>query len=43
VTELKAGGYTGPWSLETFNPAYWAEDPESMARRGLTATARTVG
>jgi 2-keto-myo-inositol isomerase len=43
VTELRAGGYNGPWSLETFNPAYWAEDPESMARRGLTATARTVG
>jgi 2-keto-myo-inositol isomerase len=43
VTELKAGGYAGPWSLETFNRAYWAEDPESMARRGLIATARTVG
>ena len=43
VAELKAGGYAGPWSLETFNPAYWAEDPESVARRGLTATTRTVG
>ncbi len=34
---LKAGKYTGPWSLETFNPGYWNEDPEAIARRGYTA------
>jgi len=37
ITALKAGKYAGPWSLETFNPAYWKEDPEDVARRGRTA------
>ncbi len=35
--ELKTGGYGGPWSLETFNPAYWTQDPEAIARRGHAA------
>jgi 2-keto-myo-inositol isomerase len=38
MAALKAGGFTGPWSLETFNPRYWKEDPEDLARRGYTAT-----
>jgi 2-keto-myo-inositol isomerase len=37
IHELQVGKYAGPWSLETFNPAYWARDPEEIARRGLAA------
>jgi len=37
IAGLKARGYTGPWSLETFNPGYWSEDPQAIARRGLDA------
>ena len=40
--ELEARGYEGPWSLETFNPAYWNEDPESVARRGFEAVTRVL-
>jgi 2-keto-myo-inositol isomerase len=42
VANLRARGFEGPWSLETFNPAYWKDDPESVARRGLTAVNHTV-
>ena len=35
--ELRARGYEGPWSLETFNPAYWKEEPQAVARRGHAA------
>ena len=35
--DLKARNYTGPWSLETFNPTYWKDDPEALARRGRVA------
>jgi 2-keto-myo-inositol isomerase len=35
--ELRAGKYAGPWSLETFNPEYWAQNPEDVARRGYAA------
>ncbi|TMD89962.1 MAG: sugar phosphate isomerase/epimerase [Chloroflexi bacterium] len=42
VAQLKAGGYTGPWSLETFNPSYWADDPETVARRGFGAVVRVL-
>ena len=42
MRELKAGGYDGPWSLETFNPAYWTEDPEAVARRGFEAVTRIL-
>ena len=38
IAALRARGYTGPWSLETFNPRYWKEDPDDMARRGYAAT-----
>jgi 2-keto-myo-inositol isomerase len=37
IQELRTGKYAGPWSLETFNPAYWERDPEDIARRGLAA------
>src|ERR1700731_2963974 len=37
IRELRAGKYAGPWSLETFNPEYWAQDPEDVARRGYAA------
>ena len=37
VRDLGARGYAGPWSLETFNPGYWNEDPADVARRGLMA------
>ncbi len=34
VGALKARGYRGPWSLETFNPIYWSEDPLRIASQG---------
>jgi 2-keto-myo-inositol isomerase len=37
VRALRDRGYDGPWSLETFNPSYWEEDPLAVARRGATA------
>jgi 2-keto-myo-inositol isomerase len=37
VGALRAGGYRGPWSLETFNPAYWEAPPEAIAIEGLAA------
>lgn len=39
---LRSRGYSGPWSLETFNPGYWEEDPASVARRGREALARLL-
>jgi 2-keto-myo-inositol isomerase len=42
VANLKARGFEGPWSLETFNPTYWRDDPEALARRGLTAVTQTL-
>jgi len=43
LRELTARGYTGPWSLETFNHAYWREDPQAVAHRGLDALTRLLG
>jgi 2-keto-myo-inositol isomerase len=37
LAALKARGFAGPWSLETFNPGYWKQDPEDIARRGKGA------
>jgi 2-keto-myo-inositol isomerase len=37
VDALRARGYRGPWSLETFNASYWAEPPERVAADGLAA------
>ena len=42
TANLKARGFEGPWSLETFNPSYWKEDPEAVARRGLSAVIKVV-
>jgi sugar phosphate isomerase/epimerase len=39
---LRSRGYSGPWSLETFNPGYWEEDPASVARRGWQALDRLL-
>jgi 2-keto-myo-inositol isomerase len=39
LASLKARAFTGPWSLETFNPAYWKQDPHDIARRGRAAIA----
>jgi 2-keto-myo-inositol isomerase len=41
--DLEARGYSGPVSLETFNPTYWADDPLAVARRGRTAIVRVLG
>ena len=38
--QLTERGYVGPWSLETFNPEYWSEDPAAVARRGRALTGR---
>lgn len=40
IDELKARKYAGPWSLETFNPGYWKEDPQAVARRGFAAVTK---
>ena len=40
--QLTARRYNGPWSLETFNPEYWTEDPESVASRGLKAVIHAL-
>lgn len=37
IGSLRAGGYDGPWSLETFNPAYWAMLPDAVATEGLAS------
>lgn len=42
IAMLAARGYSRPWSLETFNPAYWSEDPVEVARRGMAAVDRLV-
>jgi sugar phosphate isomerase/epimerase len=42
IRSLTDAGYRGPWSLETFNPAYWGQDPEEVARQGLELTGRVL-
>ena len=37
IEALRGRGYRGPWSLETFNPEYWAENPSLVAQRGGAA------
>jgi sugar phosphate isomerase/epimerase len=39
IAMLRAGGYRGPWSLETFNPDFWAASPEEIAMEGRAAVA----
>jgi 2-keto-myo-inositol isomerase len=43
VAAVRDRGYSGPWSLETFNPAYWEEDPSAVARRGWGALDALLG
>jgi 2-keto-myo-inositol isomerase len=43
IQELRTASYAGPWSLETFNPGYWTQDPEDLARRGHTSVDRLLG
>jgi 2-keto-myo-inositol isomerase len=43
VSSLRERGYDGPWSLETFNPAYWDAAPERIAADGRTALAALLG
>lgn len=42
VRALRDRGYDGPWSLETFNPSYWEEDPLAVAQQGATALDRVL-
>lgn len=39
---LRSRDYPGPWSLETFNPGYWEDDPVSVTRRGWAALERLL-
>jgi 2-keto-myo-inositol isomerase len=43
VATLRGRGYRGPWSLETFNPAYWELDPTEVARDGREALRALLG
>ena len=42
VAMLRAGGFSGPWSVETFNPLHWSADPEAVARQGFAAVERVL-
>lgn len=42
VGELRLRGYAGPWSLETFNPSYWSDDPAAVARAGAAAMSQLL-
>lgn len=43
VAALRARGYQGPWSLETFNPKYWSEDPRQVAAEGRRRVGELLG
>jgi 2-keto-myo-inositol isomerase len=43
VDALTQRGYAGPWSLETFNPRYWARDPAAVARDGIESVRGLLG
>jgi 2-keto-myo-inositol isomerase len=43
VAELRGRGYAGPWSLETFNPAYWSEEPVAIATDGIRLVRELLG
>lgn len=43
VADLNGRGYLGPWSLETFNPAYWVNDPMEIATTGLRLLRHLLG
>lgn len=40
LRDLRERGYEGPWSLETFNPEYWKQDPVIVGRTGFAALNR---
>jgi len=42
IGALTRAGYRGPWSLETFNPEYWARPAEEIAAEGRSAVARIL-
>jgi 2-keto-myo-inositol isomerase len=42
VAELKERKYEGPWSLETFNPAHWKQDPSVVGRSGYEAVTHLL-
>lgn len=42
IGTLRAAGYSGPWSLETFNPDYWALPPTRIAMEGRAAIAQML-
>ena len=43
VAALRGCRYQGSWSLETFNPAYWEDDPATVATEGQAALAALLG
>ena len=43
VAALRGRGYQRSWSLETFNPAYWEQDPATVATRGQAALDALLG
>jgi 2-keto-myo-inositol isomerase len=43
IEALRARGYAGPWSLETFNPTYWWADPERVASTGHELLSDLLG
>ena len=43
VAALRNRSYPGPWSLETFNPSFWEEEPSAVARRGWGALEALLG
>lgn len=43
IAALRARRFEGPWSLETFNPAYWERDPMEVAREGRARLSRLLG
>lgn len=42
LKDLKASGFTGCVSLELYNPGYWEQDPEEVARTGLRKTLEVI-
>ena len=43
IASLRARGFDGPWSLETFNPGYWERDPLAVARDGRARLSGLLG
>ncbi len=42
VERLARLGFCGPWSVETFNPAHWGEDPKALCVRAFGAVRAVV-